>query len=178
MVHLGEDVRDLGFDSLGMLVERDDLRRRMWFKTVQPVKEIHEHFQSVPLGGLHRFAQIGSLVVHIWVIFELGIRLLQRDGVIEEELRSVFENIWESILGEAPMLGARDIGEHEGGVAGQGSGEDGGQGGECIVGADSDARDGAISEDENSSDGVDVVFDLSGNTPLVEPVVLNTPGVG
>ena len=161
-----------------MLVERDDLRRRMWFKTVQPVKEIQDHFQSVLLGGLHRLAQLGPLVVHIWAIFELGIRLLQRDGVVEEELRSVFEDIWESIPGEAPILGARDIGEHKGGVAGQGFGEDSGQGGECIVGADSDARDGAINEDENSGDGVDVVFDLSGNAPLVELVLLNTAGVG
>ena len=76
------------------------------------------------------------------------------------------------------MEGARDIGEQESDVAGQGFGEDGGQGGECIVGANSEARDGAISEDENSSDGVDVVFDLSGNAPLVEPVLLNTPCVG
>src|SRR5258706_8191654 len=150
----------------------------MWFKTVQPVKETHEHFQSVPLGGLHCFAQIRPFVVHIWAIFELGVLLLQRDGIVEEELRSAFEIIWEIIPGEAPMLAAQDIGEHEGGVAGQGSGEDSGQGRECIVGADSEARDGAISEDKNSSDGVNVVFDLSGNTPLVEPVMLNTPGVG
>ena len=76
------------------------------------------------------------------------------------------------------MEGARDIGEQESGVAGQVFGEDGGQGGECIVGVDSDARDGAINEDENSSDGVDVVFDLSSNTPFVEPVLLNTSCVG
>ena len=150
----------------------------MWFKTVQPVKEIHDHFQSVLLSGLHRLTQLGPLVVHIWAIFELGILLLQRDGVVEEELRSVFENIREIIPGETPIVGARDIGEHEGGVAGQGFGEDGGQGGECIVGADSDARDGAINEDENSSDGIDVASDLTDNAPLVELVLLNTSSVG
>jgi hypothetical protein len=46
----------------------------------------------------------------------------------------------------------------------------------CIVGADSDVRDGTLSEDENSSDGVDVVLDLSLDT-LLEPVLLNTTGV-
>ena len=71
-----------------------------------------------------------------------------------------------------------DVGEHEGGVSGQGIGEDGGQSGECIVGADRDIRDGAISEYENSSNRFDVVLYISGNIPLVEPILLNTPSVG
>ena len=75
-------------------------------------------------------------------------------------------------------MGARDIGEHEGGVAGQGFGEDGEQGGECIVGADSDARDGAIDKHKDRSDVIDAVFDMTSNTPLVELVLLYTPGVG
>ena len=50
------------------------------------------------------------------------------------------------------MEGAQDIGEHEGNVAGQGFSEDGGQNGECIVGADGDAWDGAIDEDKNGRD--------------------------
>ena len=76
------------------------------------------------------------------------------------------------------MEGAQDIGEHKGDVVGQGFREHGRQGGECIVGADSEARDGAISEDENSSDGVDVILDLSRNIPLVEFVLLQTVSVG
>ena len=39
---------------------------------------------------------------------------------------------------------------------------------ECIISADSEARDGAISEDNNGSDGVGVTLDLSHNIPLVE----------
>ena len=103
---------------------------------------------------------------------------MQRDGIVEEELRSVLENNWETVPGEVPMEGARDIGGHEGGVAGQGFGEDGREIGECIVGADRKVRDGAISDDENSSDGINVVLDLSGDTPLVEAVLLDTPSVG
>ena len=103
---------------------------------------------------------------------------MERDGVVEKELRSTFESIWNSISGEVPMEGARDIGEHERNVVGQGVGEDGRQSGECIVGADSDPRDGAIGEDKDRSDRVDVVLDLSRNTPLVELVLLNTASVG
>jgi len=73
--------------------------------------------------------------------------LLERGRIVEEEPGSVFENIWDSIPGEVPMEGAQDIGEHEGNVTGNGFGEDGGQGGECIVCTDSDAREGAIGED-------------------------------
>jgi hypothetical protein len=38
-------------------------------------------------------------------------------------------------------------------------------------------RDCAIGEDENSSDGIDMVPDLSCNSLLVEFVMLNTAGV-
>jgi hypothetical protein len=104
--------------------------------------------------------------------------LLQRGGVVEEELWSVFENIGESIPGEVPMKRACDIGEHEGNVVGQGFGKDGGESGKCIVRADSDAGDGAIGEDQNGSDRVDVLLDLSRNAPLVELVLLETASVG
>ena len=103
---------------------------------------------------------------------------MQRDGIVEEKLRSVLQNNWETVPGEGPMEGARDIGEHEGGVAGQGSGEDGGESRECIVGADRNMRDGAIRDNDDSSDGIDVFLDLDGNTPLVEGVLLSTPSVG
>ena len=103
---------------------------------------------------------------------------MQRDGIVEEELRSVLQNNWETVPGEVPMEGVRDIGEHDGGVASEGLGEDGGESGECIVGADRNTRDGAIRDNDDSSDGIDVFLDLGGNTRLVEGVSLNTPSVG
>ena len=67
------------------------------------------------------------------------------------------------IPGEVLVERPRDIGEQEGDFAGQGVGEDGGQCRECNVGANSDARDGPIDEDDNGSEGVDVFLDLSRN---------------
>jgi len=46
--------------------------------------------------------------------------LLEGDGIVEEELWSASEKVGEGIPGEVPMEGARYIGKHEGGVAGQG----------------------------------------------------------
>jgi len=76
------------------------------------------------------------------------------------------------------MEGAHDIGEHEGSSAGQWFGKYGGQSGECIGGANSDARDSATGEDKNCSERVDVILDLNGNTLLMELVLLDTAGVG
>jgi len=76
------------------------------------------------------------------------------------------------------MKWARYIGEHEGNVLGQGFGEDGGQSGQRVIGPDSHVRDGAIGEDENSGDRVDMLLDLSCNTLLVELIVLKTVSVG
>ena len=103
---------------------------------------------------------------------------MERYGVVEEELRGLFEDIWNSISGEVPMERARDISEHECNVVGQGFGEDGRQSGECIIGADSDPRDGSIGEDKDRSDRIDVLFDLSCNAPLMELILLKTSGVG
>jgi len=75
------------------------------------------------------------------------------------------------------MEGAQDISEHEANIASQGLGEDGGQRGECIVGANGDAWNGAISEDKNCSDGIDMFLDLSRNTLLVKLVLLDTTSV-
>ena len=80
--------------------------------------------------------------------------------------------------GEVPVEGAQDIGEHKGDIMGQGFREHGGQGGQCIVSANGDTRDGTIGEDKNGSDRVYVLLDLGRNTPLVELVLLNTPSVG
>ena len=72
-------------------------------KPVQPVKDIHEHFQCGLLAGLHLFAKPCHLTRRIWPILELEVFPLESNGVIEEELRGIVENFWESISGEVPM---------------------------------------------------------------------------
>ena len=111
------------------------------------------------------------------VISEPKVLRLERDGVVNLELRHVFENCWDGVLAEVPRKGVRNISEHEGNVAGQWLWEDGGQSGQYVVYADGAARDGAIEEDENSIDRVDVVIDLSCNTLPVELVLLKTASV-
>ena len=81
-------------------------------------------------------------------------------------------------MGEVPGEGTCDIGEYNGDAINEGFWEDSGQRGQRIVGASSNPCDGAISEDENGSDGVDVLLDLSSNTPLMEFVLPNTASVG
>jgi len=76
------------------------------------------------------------------------------------------------------MEGTQNVGEHEGNVVGQSVGEDGGQSGERVFGANSDARNSAIGKDKNCCDGVDALLDFSGNTSLVELVLLNTASIG
>ena len=92
-------------------------------------------------------------------------------------MRSIFETIWDSIASKVPMQGTRNIGEHEGGVARQRFREYCGQSGECIVSANGDARDGAIGEDENGSDGVDMLLDQGRNALLMELILLKAAGV-
>ena len=48
--------------------------------------------------------------------------LLECDGIIEEEVRSVSQDIWEVIPGEVLIKRFRDIGQQEGNLAGQGLG--------------------------------------------------------
>ena len=72
-------------------------------KPVQPVKKIHKHFQCGLLAGLHLFAKPCHLICRIWPILELEVFPLESNGVIEEELRGIVENHWESISGEVPM---------------------------------------------------------------------------
>ena len=110
-------------------------------------------------------------ILPLYVVLELEVLPLERNGVIQEEVGSIFEAIWESIPGEVLVERARDIGEHEGKVVGQGRGEDGGQSGERMVGACSDTGDSAISEDKDGSDEANVVLDLDCNTVLVELVL-------
>ena len=59
-------------------------------------------------------------------IFELKIPPLERNGVVEEELRSVFETLWEIIPREVSEELTRSVGKQEGNTLGPGSREDGG----------------------------------------------------
>ena len=114
----------------------------------------------------------------MWISIESEIFFLTYDRVVKEEHLSVSEHVRESVFGEVPIEGTRDIGEHEGSVLDKGFWDDSGQSGQYIVGASSNPRVGAISEDENGGDGVDMLTNLSSNTPLVEFVILNTASVG
>ena len=131
------------------MIARDHIRRRLWFKAVQPVKEIHEHIQSFLLGGLHRSAKSIPSFLHTWIIHKLKVFPLERDRIVEEKVWSISKNVGDGLLGEVPVETTRDIGEHEGNVVDQRLGEDGGQSGERIVGTDSDTWDGAIGEDKD-----------------------------
>jgi len=90
----------------------------LWVKAVQPVKELHQHFQSFLLISYYRIAQACLLVLHIWFILDPEVILLEGDGVAEEELRGVFEHVWDDILGEILVDETWDIGEHDANVAG------------------------------------------------------------
>jgi len=91
---------------------------------------------------------------------------------------SVSEHIWGNPPREVRQGGARDIGEHEGDVAGQTFGEDGGQGGKRIVCADSDAWGGAIGEDENGSNRVNVLLHVTHSPIHAVLLLLNAANVG
>ena len=103
---------------------------------------------------------------------------MERDGVVEGKLRSAPENLWYIVLSEIPREGVRNICEYEGYVLGQRFGEDCGQSGEGIVRTNGDAGNSAIDEDENSSDGVDLLLNLNSNILLVDLVLLKTASVG
>lgn len=61
----------------------------------------------------------------------------------------------------------RHIGEHEANVTGRGVGEDGGQNGGGVMLASIAARDSAVGEDEDGSDGVGEPLNLGRNILLV-----------
>jgi hypothetical protein len=88
---------------------------------------------------------------------------------------NLFKKSWDSLLAEVPGKGARDIGEHKGSVVNQGFGKEGGAG---MVHIDSGAWDGAVSEDKNSIDKVDMFLDLSSNIRLMELILLNIASGG
>ena len=89
-------------------------------------------------------------------------------------MRSIFQNFRDCVSGEIPVEGAHDIGEHEGNLAGQWIGKYGGERRECIGGASIHTWNGTIGEDQNGSDRVGVILDLSGNILLVQLILLDT----
>ena len=156
------------------ILERTTPLDGWWPKAAQPIKEFNQHFQSVLLAILHRIAQSDPLLLHIWVILELEVPPLERNRVVELELRGAFEDLRDGVQAEIPRKRGHDIGEHEGDVVGQNCGEDGGQNGERVVQAASTARDGAIDQEKNGRNGVQVILNLSRHTLPVEHGLLRT----
>ena len=119
MVHRSEIVGDCSLDVLGLL---DKVRCRLPLKASQPVKEIHQHFQSFVLAGFHLLAHLRLPLLPLRIIFELEVIFLERDGVVDPEFTNVFETTRESIVAKIPRKGARNIREHEGDLVGKGIG--------------------------------------------------------
>jgi len=119
---VSERIKDLGHDSPGRRIEGDGFRCRLLFEAIQPVKDFHQHIQCVLLAGFHRFVHFCPPRLHFWDIPEPEVLPLERDGVVEEELGGVFENIRESIRGEVLVQRVCYVGEHEGNVVGHGVG--------------------------------------------------------
>ena len=123
---LSQEVRERTNDvGQQLLTAGNNPRRRPWLKALQPNEEVPKHFQSVLFAGLHRFAKYVCLAHRIRGILELKIPPVERDGVVEEELRGVPETLWECIAREILKEQVRGVGEEDGNVVGQGFGEDG-----------------------------------------------------
>ena len=129
-------------------------------------------------SSLRHRLQHHSRFLLIRVIFELKELLLERDGVVKEEPRSVSEGLWENFPGNIESEARWGIGEQEGNILSQSFGEECGECGECVVRADSQTRDGAISQDKNGADIGDLLENSSHNTLLVDIVLLDTTGIG
>ena len=102
---------------------------------------------------------------------------LERDGVVDLELRCIFQNSWDSVLAEVPRKKIQNTGKHEGNLVSQWFVEDGWQSGQHVNYADRAVWDGAIDEDENGSHGDDLLLDLSCKTLLVNLVFLRAASV-
>ena len=119
------------------------------------------------LAGPYRTEQICCRILRLRKL------LLERDGIVDAELTSVFEALRNGVLVEVPGKFVRDIGEHEGGVVDQAIREDAKQSGGDVVQVAAAARDGAVGKDEDGGDIIGVPHDLSSNSPFVEIRVLN-----
>ena len=98
LVHPSKIIGNFGLDSLRHLVESHDLYRRLWLTAIQPIKKVYQHFQTFLLHVLHHFPQFCSCSpINPTELEEIP---LERDWVVEEEPRSVFEKLWDSVLTE------------------------------------------------------------------------------
>jgi len=61
--------------------------RGPWIKAIHQVKGIHQHANSVLLGGLHLFAHSLIHILHPRVISEPKVLRLGRDGVVDLHFR-------------------------------------------------------------------------------------------
>ena len=113
-MHLSESVGGLGLDFLVVLIETDELHYWLWLETIQPVEELCQHLQSFLLGSLHIRAYCRLPVVPPIYI---KILLLEYNGIIEGELGSAFERLWDCVLSEY-LKGGTDAGEYEGNIVG------------------------------------------------------------
>ena len=100
LIHLSDSIGNFGLDSLRRLVESHDLRRRLWLTAIQPIKKVDQHSQTFLFHVPHRFPQFRLRFLPNRAIFELEEILLERNWVVEEEPRSVSENLRESMLTE------------------------------------------------------------------------------
>jgi hypothetical protein len=91
--HPSKRVEDCGHDIPGHRTERDGFRCWLLLEAVQPVKEIHQHFQSFLLTRLHRFAHLYPPLLHVLGIPELEILPLERNRIVEDEPGARFEDI-------------------------------------------------------------------------------------
>jgi len=116
-------------------------------------------------------------LLHSWVFLELEALPLERDRVVELELRGTFENFWDCVLAEVPRKRADNICEYEGNIVGHCFGDDGGQSGERVVQTASTTRDGTIDQNKNGSDVIQVLLNLCRNILPVELGLLRTASV-
>jgi len=62
--------------------------------------------RRVLFNGLYHLVKIRLSHPPVRAILHLEIILLERDGVVEEEMWSGYEELWEGVLGEIEVYGA------------------------------------------------------------------------
>ena len=163
-----ENVDGPGLDVLILVIEADDFRRWLWLETVQPVEELHKHFQGSLLAGLpatpHNRAKPGFVT--------------ERNGVVEEKHRTVFERLRGHVLREVPKEGTTNMSKNEGNVINQRFGEKSRQGGERAAHLDGCARGAAVDEDKYGANRADVLLNACYNVLCVGIIFLNTAIAG
>ena len=110
-----ENVGGHGLDVLILLMQGDDLCRRTLLEAVQPVEELHKHFQ-------------GSLLQRTLSPTRIRIRgIPEQDGAVKKENRGVFERLRDHTLGvEVQKDESPSIGVYDSNVLDESFGEEGG----------------------------------------------------